>query len=77
MVKIVRNNCTIYPVANACHHMMIFLIPYHFKLDYQKVDQLTGGKGLIRGTKHHKDNQLQSLERPCIVSSQRFLTWHK
>ena len=29
-----------------------------FKLDFQKVDQHTGGKGLIHGTKHGKDNQL-------------------
>ena len=33
---------------------------YHFKLDFQKVDQHTGGKWLIHGTKHCKDNQLQS-----------------
>ena len=41
---------------------------YHFKLDFQKVHQHTGGKRLIHGTKHHKDNQLQSLERPCRIS---------
>ena len=35
---------------------------YHFKLDFQKVDQHTGGKWLIHGTKCRKDNQLQSLE---------------
>ena len=35
---------------------------YHFKLDFQKVDQHTGGKWLIHGTKRRKDNQLQSLE---------------
>ena len=38
---------------------------YHFKLDFQKVDQHTGGTGgkwLIHGTKRRKDNQLQSLE---------------
>ena len=34
---------------------------YHFKLDFQKVDQDTGGKWLIHGTKRRKDNQLQSL----------------
>ena len=33
---------------------------YHFKLDLQKVDQHTGGKWLIHGTKRHKNNQLQS-----------------
>ena len=35
---------------------------YHFKLDFQKIDQHTGGKWLIHGTKRHKDNQLQSLD---------------
>ena len=37
---------------------------YHFKLDFQKVDQQTGGKWLIHGTKRHKDNQLQNPELP-------------
>ena len=37
---------------------------YHFKLDFQKVDQHTGGKWVILGTKRRKDNQLQSLEHP-------------
>ena len=37
---------------------------YHFKQDFQKVDQHTGGKWLIHSTKCHKDNQLQSLELP-------------
>ena len=41
---------------------------YRFKLDFQKVDQYTGGKGLIHGTKRRKDNQLQSLELPCRIS---------
>ena len=41
---------------------------YHFKLDFQKVDQHTGSKWLIHGTKRHKDNQLQSLELPCRIS---------
>ena len=35
----------------------------HFKLDFQQVDQHTGGKWLIHDTKHGKDNQLESLER--------------
>ena len=35
-----------------------------FKLDVQKVNQHTGGKWLIHGTKRQKDNQLQSLELP-------------
>ena len=42
---------------------------YHFQLDFQKVDQHTGGKWLIHGTKRHKDNQLQSLELPCRIIS--------
>ena len=40
----------------------------HFKLDFQKVDQHTGGKWLINGIKRRKVNQLQSLELPCTVS---------
>ena len=39
---------------------------YHFKLDFQKVDQTT--RGLIHGTKRQKDNHLQSLELPCRIS---------
>ena len=35
---------------------------YHFKLDFQKVDQHTGGKWLIHGTKRREDNQLHGLE---------------
>ena len=31
---------------------------YYFKLYFQKVDQHTGGKWLIHGTKHREDNQL-------------------
>ena len=41
---------------------------YHFKLDFRKVDQHTGGKLLTHGTKRRKDNQLQSLELPCRIS---------
>ena len=41
---------------------------YHFKLDFQKVDQQTGDKWLLYGTKRRKDNQLQSLELPCKIS---------
>ena len=40
----------------------------HFKQDLPKVDQHTGGKWLIHGTKRRKDNQLQSLELPCRIS---------
>ena len=41
---------------------------YHFKLDFQKVDQHTGGKWLIHSIKRRKDNQLQSLELLCRIS---------
>ena len=41
---------------------------YHFKLDFQKVDQHTRDKWLILGTKRRKENQLQSLEHPCRIS---------
>ena len=38
------------------------------KFDFQKVDQHAGGKWLIHDTKRRKDNQLQSLKLPCIIS---------
>ena len=41
---------------------------YHFKPDFQKVDQHTGGEWLIHGTKHREQNQLQSLDLPCWIS---------
>ena len=41
---------------------------YHFKLDFQKVDEHTEGKWLIHGTKQCEDNQLQSQELPCRIS---------
>ena len=40
---------------------------YHYELDFQNADQHIGGRWLIHGTKHHKDNQLQSLELPCRI----------
>ena len=33
-----------------------------FKVDFQKLNQHTGGKWLIHDTKRRKDNQLQSLK---------------
>ena len=42
--------------------VMSNLQTYHFKLDFQNVDQHTRGKWLIHGTIRRKDNQLQSLE---------------
>ena len=41
---------------------------YHFKLDFQKVDQHTGIMWLIYVTKRRKDNQLQSLKLACRIS---------
>ena len=40
----------------------------YFKLDFEKVDKHTEDKRLIHGTKHRKDNLLQSLELPCRIS---------
>ena len=40
---------------------------YHFKLDFQKVDQHTRSKWLIHGTKRW-DNQLQSLQNILVGS---------
>ena len=42
--------------------MPILQTHYHFKLDFQIVEQHTGGKWLIYGTKHCKENQLKSME---------------
>ena len=41
------------------------------------MNQHRGGKWLIHGTKHHKDNQLQSLQLPCKISLLRIQTSHK
>ena len=42
-----------------------------FKIRFQNIDQHTGGKGFNHGTKHHKDNQLQSqCLRFCVYSQQ-------
>ena len=48
--------------------MSNLLTYYHFNLDFQNVDQHTGGKWLIHGNKRHKDNHLQSLELPSRIS---------
>ena len=48
--------------------MSIIHTYYHYKLDFQKVDQYTGSKWLIHGTKRRKENQLQSREPPCRMS---------
>ena len=43
--------------------------------DFQKVGQHTGGKWLIQGTHHRKDNQSRSLELPCKISYMGTLIW--
>ena len=42
---------------------------YHFKLDFEKVDQHTGGEWLIHGTNRLNDNKLQSRELPLEYHS--------
>ena len=38
------------------------------KIDFQKVGHYAGGKWLTHDTKRHKDNQLQSLKLPYMIS---------
>ena len=38
---------------------------YHIKLDFQKVDQHTGDKWLIHGTKHHKTISCKAWDFPA------------
>ena len=58
----------IYRNRNENNETMPFQTNYGLKLDFQKVDQHTGGKWVIHATEHRKDNQLQSLQHPCRVS---------
>ena len=37
------------------------------KVNFQNLDQHTGGKWLIHATKRRKDNQLESLKLPCKI----------
>ena len=39
------------------------------KVDFQKVNQHTGGKWLIHDIKRRKDNLLQRLKLPCRISN--------
>ena len=57
MKKHIKNNETFSIMSNLQSN-------YHFKLDFQILDQHKGGKWLIHGIKHFKDDQLQSLELP-------------
>ena len=46
-------------------HYVDLTDPLSFKIKFFKnMDNHTGGKWLIRGTKHLKDNQLQSPKQP-------------
>ena len=54
---------------NKLFSFMSNIQPYcHFKLDVQKVNQHTGDKWLIHGTKRRKDNYLQNLKLPRRIS---------
>ena len=57
-----------YYVENKALFMSNLQTYYHFKLDFQKMDQHTRGKWLIHRTKRRKDNQLESLELSCKIS---------
>ena len=39
-----------------------------FKVDSQNMDEQTGGKWLIQGSKHNMDNPSQNLKYPCRIS---------
>ena len=54
------------------HHCVKFTYPLSFQTRIPKVDQHTGGKWLIHGTKHRKDNQLQSLNSSLYVITESF-----
>ena len=60
-VKIQKNN------GNLQSNMSNLQPNYCLKVDIRKMDQHTGGKWLVHDTKHHKDNQLESLKLPCRI----------
>ena len=61
--NIIKNNEKVFSImSNLQTH-------YHFKTDFQNMKQQTGGKWLIHGTKHRKENQLQNLEPPVKCPS--------
>ena len=49
-------------------HYVKLTNPLLFQTGFPKLDQPTGGKWLIHGTKHHKDYKSQSLELPYRIS---------
>ena len=51
--------CKIYSkIMKKYHHCVKFTYPLSFQTRIPKVDQHTGGKWLIHGTKHRKDNHV-------------------
>ena len=60
-VKIQKNEDILSSTSNLTTQLL-------FKVDFQKVDQHTGGKWLIHDTKRRKDNHLQSMKLPCKIS---------
>ena len=55
--------------TNKLFSPMLNLQTYYFKLDFQKVDQHTGGKWLIHGTKRRKDNSCKAWNSPVEYPS--------
>ena len=54
-------------MQNVCSVASNLQTNFHLEIAFQNVDQHTDGKWLIRGTKHRKDIQLQSLELKAIL----------
>ena len=49
------------------YNFHIFKLIDHLNLNVVKQDYNTGGKWLVHGTKHRKENQLQCLKHPLQV----------
>ena len=50
---------------------------YHFKLNFQKVDQHTGSKWFIHGTKRHKDKQYYIFIYLIFLFKIVLCIWHR
>ena len=48
---------------------------YHFKLDFQTVNQHTGDQLLIHSTKHRMENQLKVWIYPVYSPTLKLSTW--
>ena len=53
------------------HHCVKFTYPLSFQTRIPKVDQHTGGKWLIHGTKHRKDNWITKGLKISIKNNHR------